>query len=109
MVTYNEDGTVDYSRMIQVSCNKTGFYVNSVYPNPTKDKVWLNFQVMEEKRLILEVVDVLGRVLIKEAFIPDNIHNSRLIDLSTLDNGYYFIFLNNGTEQLVTKVAKRQF
>lgn len=73
------------------------------YPNPTKDKVRVNFEASKYTRLVLSTVD--GKVLTGIQLNPQQ--NKLEIDLSTYPIGTYFIRLSGAQESIVKKVVKQ--
>ena len=58
-----------------------------IYPNPTKDKLY----IQSEKNIQVKVINIIGNVLYK----TEQINNQHIIDLSLLSTGIYFIQIEN--------------
>lgn len=71
----------------------------AVYPNPANDKLFLRTTITNQK-VSYTVRDLLGKTLIN-----DNLE-SDYIDISVLENGVYFIQLNDGNKISATKFIK---
>lgn len=75
----------------------------NIYPNPTKDIVFINFSNIK-KRIQISIVDVLGNILLKE------IYNNKMeadVSLKSLTRGVYMlqIMMEDGTV-LTNKIIK---
>ena len=68
-----------------------------LYPNPTNGK--LNIQVQDSETHTVSVMDAMGRVVLPAFEMTSNTS----IDLSTMNNGVYFVKI----DQLVKQVVKR--
>ncbi len=77
--------------------NKTNDF--SLYPNPANDRLFINTGNTNEK-IMFSIVDLLGKVII------DNAVYSGLIDISNLDNGIYFVRLNDEKNTTTLKFIK---
>lgn len=60
----------------------------TVYPNPSKGKITLLFNKMEQYEALLSVYDITGRVIISNAIITDD---DNVLDLSNQHSGIYFM------------------
>ena len=75
----------------------------SIYPNPTEDIIWIESLNSEIENYDLNVVDVLGKTVIRER-MQGNSRNE--IDLSELDGGVYFLNLIVDGEEYTRKIIK---
>lgn len=79
----------------------------SVYPNPLNDVVTINF-LPQSKTGLIEVYDVYGKLVYKENYaINSTEKTNKNIDLSTLENGTYFLILHQETSKTTHKVVKQ--
>ncbi len=72
------------------SKNNNKFIINqsfSIYPNPTKDVVTIDFKVNENEAVNIEIIDVMGKVQIKERLDASTFHT---IQLKNMKTGIYF-------------------
>ena len=67
-----------------------GEYIN-LYPNPVKDKLYINWNITGMPSLDVQVSDFQG----KPVLLNKNIHTPALINLSSLPQGIYFIKIFN--------------
>jgi hypothetical protein len=91
------------------SCLFTGitenFFENNpvkIYPNPTKDKLNVEFEVAETTKIKLEVLTLLGQ----SVYVQNELNHKQEIDISSLPEGIYFFKLQRDSEQRVFKVVK---
>ena len=71
-----------------------------IYPNPINEKV--NIKIQKDEQIVSVVVaDVSGKVLLRFDS-PD-----RVIDLSGLTNGLYFLTVNTSENNYIEKVVIR--
>lgn len=70
-----------------------------VYPNPANDRLFFN-EVIKNSRMNFSIIDLLGKTLIQNSVDLD------YIDISTLENGVYFIQLNDGSTTSTAKFVK---
>jgi outer membrane protein assembly factor BamB len=74
----------------------------NVYPNPTRDKLWVNYSSDEVGNINLLIVDIYGQTIrFDQIQHSSSMENDILIDVSLLDAGMYFIYLqhNNNTHK----------
>lgn len=76
-----------------------------IYPNPTKEGIFLSVESVVEKDFRLEILDALGRSLKTFRFNSSETHS--YIDLSDYAAGLYFIRLNIGNQQVIEKVIRQ--
>jgi hypothetical protein len=62
----------------------------AIYPNPTQDKVNIQYAVNADEVVYMELYDVLGKKQLRKQLKEGNKHS---IDLSLLKNGIYFFRL----------------
>ncbi len=70
-----------------------------VYPNPANDRLFINYK-NENQKTNFSIIDLLGKTVIN-----DGIDNN-YIDISMLENGVYFIQLNNEDKISTAKFIK---
>ncbi len=89
---------VDYVRVyqeevasIEASLNTT----TSIYPNPTKDKIYVTSDVAPSS---LAVYDVFGKLILRK------VHHTDSINLGNLNHGVYYIEMHFDQDKVVKKV-----
>ena len=79
----------------------------SVYPNPTNDKININYPCLSNGQLEIIIKDVSGRTMYTES-VPcgegSNVQHS--VDISTFAQGIYFIELTLNDQHIVKKIVK---
>lgn len=78
----------------------------ALFPNPTQDRLTINFAFEEVQNLAYRVVDLYGRTIISTT--PQNYGTAQTsLDMSAVAAGvYYLIFENNQQQRMVRKVVK---
>jgi len=68
----------------------------SVHPNPASSDATLNFELYENEKIFIEIIDLLGKHVVK---VPDHDFfpgiNEVNLNLSNLNRGIYFIKISN--------------
>lgn len=95
----------NFRRQILNSCSRDGPNVSPprrrdpiFFPNPTSGKVDVKGEGLDDARI--EVADVFGRILLREAL------EAKTVDLSDLAAGIYFIKLQAKDLEVISKVIK---
>jgi len=81
--------------------------ITSAFPNPTSDKLNIQFTTAENVNASIQVLDVTGRVILNEKYAAIEGTNTVILDFATLANGYYTVLLTDGTNRSTTMVAKQ--
>ena len=79
-----------------------------VYPNPTSDKLQIQFESTKLNMVNIELLDGSGRMLkniAPEVYTPLNKH--LIIDMTEFSNGLYFLNVNTGEGTNIYKVVKQ--
>lgn len=69
-------------------------FASAPYPNPATSQISFEFNAKNSKDLILEVVDLNGRVVMTETLNLNSGLNKNTIQTSNLTNGFYFLRLS---------------
>jgi hypothetical protein len=83
--------------------NVNPVYDLSAYPNPTSGRATVTFNVTENTKCMMRVMDVLGNVLISENVTAVEGPNSKELHLENYAKGVYFVSIqteNNDTQTL---------
>jgi len=95
---YFQDSLLDCSPSISTSTVKPTSSNILIYPNPTKDKIYISTSFNESYKV--EILDPLGRRL-------TSLSTSNEIDVSNLEKGiYYFLITNSDNSSSIYKVNK---
>ena len=90
-----------------ISLERTNdFAIVEIMPVPATDIVTINYQSIGEGAINVAVFDVTGR-LIEQRTIDSKVgFNSLQIDVSTYTSGAYFIQMNDGINEITTRMVK---
>ena len=69
----------------------------TLFPNPSNDKVNINFISTAENNLTITVFDVSGRQIISQQATAIEGQNNLGLDVSQLQTGFYFVQVDNGS------------
>jgi hypothetical protein len=69
-----------------------------IYPNPTKDILNIDLKDWDNQAITLNIYNTLG-VLAKQVILDENHDNIQQLDIATLQNGNYYMFIENGEER----------
>jgi len=107
---YGIIGSTFRELMFKVSASTVGINQNDsfsnhieVYPNPIKEKLNIQFELTENKKVELTISNSLGQIV----YADDLYHVRRKeVDLSFLSSGIYILKLQNNSEQKTFKIVK---
>jgi len=78
----------------------------SVYPNPASDIIHLNLQVTANNPLVIELRDVLGKLIHGSTTAGAIGYQDVVIDLSNYKKGFYFLTIKNNLGSSTKKVVR---
>lgn len=87
------DGSEQVSPMAQVVRNDRQLAILSAYPIPVQDELTVVLTVPRESNVTLQLTDLLGRVVYRQAFAAEAGVNQQTIPMRTLPAGAYHIGL----------------
>jgi hypothetical protein len=99
------DGSAGYSNIVHIQ-RKKGASNLTLYPNPTTDDIHINYETETAAASILQVTDVLGRVLQIKRFDALNGLNELQLSLAGLPSAVYYISIDNGVQKTVRAIVK---
>ena len=70
-----------------------------VYPNPANDRLYISYK-SENQKINFSIIDLMGKTILSNSL------DAEYIDISMLENGVYFIQLNNGNKISTAKFIK---
>ncbi len=77
----------------------------SLFPNPTQDKLMINFALEEVQNLSYTLVDVYGKSVVTST--PQNYANAQVsLDMSNVSAGVYYLIFEDKEQRMVRKVVK---
>lgn len=103
LTTKNIDGSKDLSSIVLVEQNILNNEVQ-VYPNPTSDWVTVQYNATNEGEQLLEIVDVVGKIVYQDYWSLEQGLNYQQIMLSSFPKGMYYLKLK---ERILAKVVKK--
>ncbi len=71
--------------------------VINLYPNPTSDIVVIDFESDNLSEVLLNIIDLGGKVISSKYIEINNNHFTQIVDLSIFPKGIYFIKLQSGS------------
>lgn len=74
----------------------------SIYPNPARDNVYLKFT--QNTNASIRIMDISGRIINEEQMSG----NSKSINVSNLQNGIYYILIDNDKKQPIRKMIIKE-
>lgn len=99
------DGELDGVATVNVTVTGTGIESNSaafrMYPNPANETITLEMGNRGNEIPVISIYSITGKIVYKE--IAEN--NIKVIDVSRLDKGLYFVKIENGTETITKKLS----
>jgi PKD repeat protein len=77
----------------------------TLFPNPTQDKIMINFALEEAHSLSYQVVDIYGRTII--SMTPQTYETAQIsLDMSSVAAGIYYVVFEDKGQRMVRKVVK---
>lgn len=78
----------------------------NVYPNPTQDKITLDFGLLMGEEIVINLIDLQGRIILSDQIKDQNGAYRKALDLSNLTEGIYFLRVSTKDENITRKVIK---
>ena len=105
MIVYTNNTCRNISNTLAVikSCKEIASSV-SVSPNPSQGIVTVNYAATNTGKVEINIIDKTGRVLFTKTEKTVKGNNSYQLNLSNLINGMYNLQINNGGEEVETKI-----
>lgn len=73
-----------------------------IYPNPAKDRIFINYNTSKE--LSLQLFTITGQLVLQDTYPPN--HNQHTINIKHLAAGIYQLRLSDGKQQVLKKIEK---
>jgi len=97
---------LNFDPTIEVQENED-LFVSSIYPNPTKDKIHVDFSLSSSNHAEIIISDLYGKEIIKKSNQYNSIGlHSEEIDLGASTNGIYLITIKSGNSSAVKRLIK---
>jgi hypothetical protein len=81
--------------------------ITSAFPNPTSEKLNLQFTTAENANTTIQVIDITGRVIMSNNYSAIEGLNTVVLDFAPLATGYYTVMLTDGTNRSTKMVVKQ--
>jgi hypothetical protein len=92
------DGAESLSNTIVLTRKNEVFGITNVMPNPTTDRVTVQFAVQNESSITIRITDINGRIVLEQQMEPVAGINEVPVYLNRLQSGVYNIAINDGTQ-----------
>jgi hypothetical protein len=102
----DNDDSYEYSGLEYAKINNSIFFIRSVFPNPTTDKIKIYFNTLSEETLSMTITNVFGSVLEVQEWTADKGENSKLVDMKRYPAGVYMLSLVCKNEHFTTQVIR---
>lgn len=87
------------------STNSLSSNTISIYPNPVSNMINIEFNTESKNALLFTITDLLGKLVHAEDLFTDKLL-VRSIDVSTLNNGVYFVTVQFPNQVVTKKIVK---
>ena len=98
----DRDAVVDVCESVEVAEENT----LKLFPNPASNE--LTLQISETGTYSIKMVNTVGKVVMSQSNLTVNGQYNETIDISAYADGVYFIMINDGTENIVSKLIIRK-
>ena len=105
-ITVSQDTTTS---IIDIEKRKEDDQIHNlmIFPNPMQNDMSISFDVYEQKNIIANIFDVLGRNVHNETFETQLLHNQKDISVSKLEAGIYFLTMSTDKSTKTVKFVKK--
>ncbi len=97
---FDFDGKYEYSKMIAVVSDNEDIDL-TVYPNPSKENLFVDFSNVTNQEISVSYIDVLGKVISENLSIEKNKNTYQLELFNRLDKGFYIVQFYDETSSLI--------
>jgi hypothetical protein len=102
----DEDGSFEYSPIVNAKLEGRSLVLISASPNPTPDFLFIDYAAEDERDVEIRLVDMSGKLLHVQNETSLKGLNRTKINMNKYAPGVYFMTINNGVEQTTQKVVK---
>jgi hypothetical protein len=100
----DQNSGITSSETVTLNAQKiSGLDEVTVFPNPASSNLNLNFFITNSNTIQAEVVDMIGKTVMHHSFTAEEGFNSQQVDISSLNNGIYFLRVQQGDQTVVRK------
>ncbi|MEM9821509.1 MAG: T9SS type A sorting domain-containing protein [Bacteroidota bacterium] len=100
------DLSENISEVIYLERSVNAFDIISIFPNPTKGELNIDFEVLQAEKVTLTLTDMLGQTLSRQQIDANAGTNTTQFDMNQWTAGVYFINIANATNQITKRVLK---
>ena len=94
------------SRVVSVDRTSEDFTISNVFPVPATDNVNVLFVSKEAGNISVEITDITGKVIARQATAAERGLNQITLDVKSYAAGNYFVTITNGTSSVSDKFVK---
>ena len=118
LIVRGDEDLVDFNDIVYIEIDTVGLFGTSVsvndiknttqftvYPNPANDYTSIAISLDKTEKVILTIVDLLGKEISKEEKVLFSGGNTERLDVSNFQNGVYFINLQVGNKITTQKLV----
>jgi hypothetical protein len=106
LTSMENDNKTEKVGVVQILRRCDKFNIANVFPNPSTDKVNVQYESTSDSDISVSVLDMTGRVVLTSSTTALVGFNSAELDLSSLTSGTYIISMNNGQSIVTSRVTK---
>lgn len=98
--------TINFTSVVNNYLSRNDDFTLNIYPNPTINKIFLNYQLAEQQKVVITLLDSKGQQLQKMSLIKQQGMNTDEIDLHNYPKGIYFIRILSQNEFITRQIVK---
>lgn len=106
LIFVGNDGSEEYSDIIQRSCNTGTLGEIILRPNPSSGSVTISFNVPSKAKYRFTVIDLLGRILISKELSLDENQQNILLNTEELSPAVYNLKIEDSNRLYSPKILK---
>jgi large repetitive protein len=92
---------------IETIDDKTNIEVKDVYPNPATDRLYVNFETRNEKKVVVQMFDMLGKKLIEKEVVSNSGNNQLELHIEDLPATMYLVKIITSNSEDKFRVVKQ--
>jgi hypothetical protein len=89
---------------VVVSVDEFSFANFKIYPNPSKGKITISFDVVSTDKVTVQLVDLLGRLVDERVYVNTATTFSEEINYDNVTSGLYLLHIKNGVKKSTKKL-----
>jgi len=79
----------------------------SIHPNPAQTNIFIDLDFLQQKKIVIEIKNIIGQNIYSEDYIWMETNQSRCIDISAFSKGFYFVEITFDNKKIDTKFIKQ--